>query len=325
MEPYTLKWNLQNDKYILYPGTLLRPRIRLKDILLSQDKILINAARATGNPWRLYAAIDRIGVIPGPGFYCVHRKKKEAPEPELIAAVINSPIASAFIDSYARKRWIVSTKIEDIPIPFFNARQKQEIIEIVRAIEKTKSANAFEGGLDNHLVNGEPVLQNKAGRRNGFATHLGIKSLRRLIEHLDQMIYGAYGLTDNEVQRIKHLFRRFPRPGAEWRDLNYEQDRVKLEPIEKVWKVTGRIAEINPKDNTISLWLWGYNEMGHIVEIQIPETLPGWALDNAVSFEATIPYEQKDEEDIAKLDFIEFRPLRNAYLSDEQIQKIMRR
>ncbi len=72
MEPYLIRWGEQALRYIKYPGDLERPRRRLERVFAApRAKILVNSSRFPDSPWRLYAAVDDIGLFPRQNLYCI--------------------------------------------------------------------------------------------------------------------------------------------------------------------------------------------------------------------------------------------------------------
>jgi hypothetical protein len=55
------------------------------------------------------------------------------------------------------------------------------------------------------------------------------------------------------------------------------------------------------------------------MEIPIPPTMPGWALRPGTTFLASIPWEQRHEIDLSRINWLDFRTLEFGYLSDEDL------
>ncbi|MCL5021800.1 MAG: N-6 DNA methylase [Nitrospirae bacterium] len=306
ISPHFVFWERQGIKglpsYVTYPGNLHRPRRSLKDVFQSKNrKILINANRSTSNPWRLYAAVDRTGYFPFHGFHAIYAKRSDTPRLEVLSALLNSYVANAFVDSFARRRWITEDNIKEIPIPHFTSDETKKITRMVIRIEEIEYKS--------------PTLPNYH-----LTDDSDIKEIQQLVEELDSIIMQAYHLTLNQQERIMALFNGFHRPGLPKPAIVTSQ---KVRETKESWKITGRIMHIDVEKQMLSIWLMGYNRMDSPFEIPIPDSLPGWGLKVNVSFEARIPFMQRHEKEIGRLTFLDFGLLRNAYMSDEEVEQAM--
>ena len=72
--------------------------------------------------WRFAAVIDKGGCIASRRFYCIW-PKGDTFSIEIIAAVLNSPIAAAFVYSHSFQRYSKGV-YSDIPIPYIHQRLK---------------------------------------------------------------------------------------------------------------------------------------------------------------------------------------------------------
>lgn len=77
-------------------------------------KVVIPASRMSRGPWRYAAAIDRKNRIIGRSLYAVWSKSISV---ETLAALLNSPLAAAYIYSYSAQRTIAKRDYESIPVP----------------------------------------------------------------------------------------------------------------------------------------------------------------------------------------------------------------
>jgi type I restriction-modification system DNA methylase subunit len=291
MSPYVVSWQDQYDfgdpSYVTYPGLLEKPRLSLKSIFESKNKLLVNANRSTSNPWRVYAAIDREGIFPSQGFYILSPKSDQSPCIEIVTAIINSFIANAYVDNFNRALWINSEVIKKIPFPQFSSSQVIRIKKLVDEIEKAKQ--------------NKPEINERA---------------QRIQEELDDLIFMGYNLDENEIAIIKSLFNSYNRPG--FRAIS-KKAMNEIASVPDIWKVTGTIVDFNSSADQVSIWILGYNSLERPITIPIPVSLPGWALKRNMDFEAKIPFSQRNLKDISKLDFLEFSLLKNQFLDDDSI------
>lgn len=296
LERYSInwEWGTASTKIYHYPGNLLRPRLKLAEIFKSKDiKLLVNANMAPTSHWRLQAAIDREGYFVSQGMHLLFAKKGTSANLEVLAAVLNGHVANAFIDNFARKRWITEKTIEGIPMPRLSDLRKSEIIEAVRTIENAKKRMATGGILT-------PPLE---------------MTIETSTKNINKILFEGYGLSDVERKRISNFL-----------EAECEEDggaTVSSSPLE-FGKVTGRIYGVNPESQTMQVWIIGYGNAAEPEELAIPDNLPGWALRGNTDFEATIALDRGQKPaSISEIFFLDFSLLKNAYLSDSEIASIM--
>jgi hypothetical protein len=82
----------------------------------SEPKILANAARVSRGPWALAAAIDRTGIVASQQLFGIWRKPG-APSLQALAALLNSPLGSAFISTHSPPDRIRVSAVRAVPIP----------------------------------------------------------------------------------------------------------------------------------------------------------------------------------------------------------------
>ena len=105
-------------------------------------KVVLPASRMSRGPWRFAAAIDDGGRIVSRLFYAVW-SKTDALSVDLLAALLNSPVAAAFTYAHSFQRTIPKRVYEDIPIPEVSSDSGQVISSLVRnyliALQKDKA------------------------------------------------------------------------------------------------------------------------------------------------------------------------------------------
>ena len=297
-DPYFIDW--QNQKYncVNYPANLYRPRLNMKTVFES-SKVLVNAKRAQrNNPWWLHAVIDESGYFPSKQLHCIFNPANHVSLEE-ITAVLNSPVANAWMDSVNLLHIDVKKAIlEKMPFPEFSDEQHQQVIEYVQEIMNLKR-NWFSS---EHSTNNDIE-----------------ELIRKLIRELDDIIFLAYGLNEEERQQILELFRGFPRPGSEWKNVAFLPDiAAPISENGRHWCVTGHVIDVNGEKNMICVWIRGFGN-GESAWIPIPREMPGWALRPDAAFEADIPYEERYQQKIKNLTLTNFTPLEFGYLSDEKL------
>jgi hypothetical protein len=94
-------------------------------------KVVLPASRMSRSPWRYAAAIDNEGRVVTRGFYAVW-PKTDTPSLDLLAALLNSPVAAAFAYAHSFQRTIPKRVYEDIPVPEVPSDSEHIISSFVR-------------------------------------------------------------------------------------------------------------------------------------------------------------------------------------------------
>ena len=299
LEPYAFKRG--QPEYVTYPGNLQWPRLELEAVFTSpRSKVLMNSARAPGNPWRIYAAIDEYGYFPSQNLHCVMPKDESVSLEELVA-VLNSSVANAWVDSLNRKRWIDEGILRDMPFPVFTDFMRESIIAGVREVMAVKRRE---------LV-GSSKRYPKAS------------TIRELVKSIDDLVCDAFAVGDDGREMLGKYFAGYRRPGLEWN--GYIQPIVEgtVAPNGRHWPVTGQVLQVDAENDVLTLWVRGYNEEQPL-QAGIPESMPGWALRQGVTFQAEIPWESREWEQLIVSEVTNFRPLDFSYTSTEELVALLK-
>ena len=79
-----------------------------------KPKILVNVARRSRGPWRLDGALDASGLVPSQAFFGIWPTTSDLPV-EAIEALINSPLASAFVLERASNQHLTNFVMKQQP------------------------------------------------------------------------------------------------------------------------------------------------------------------------------------------------------------------
>ncbi len=156
-----------------------------------RPKVIANAARLSRGPWSIAGAIDRKGLI------CYQRYHGIWPHDnmplELIASVLNSPIAGAFIESHptANKRDIQVRVVRQIPVPRFNPAQEHSIVALVNEYEALRTQWQLEPKYSSDF---EAVC-------------------RQVLAQIDAEVLAAYELPARLEKQLLDTFAGHQRPG----------------------------------------------------------------------------------------------------------------
>lgn len=312
LEPYAIDWEKQAyvkrdgtsdpSKYIKYPSDELH-RQRNPEHFAQPQKLIMNGTRNASGLWRFFVAIDREKLVVTEYFhYILPSEKMSACE---LAAIFNSMLANCWYASHHYQKDVKQKILKQLPMATFSYDQQVEIRELVQAIAKAKQSH----NRDKH-------------------------NIRRNISRLDEIVFDAYGLSQREREQIKVWMGQYRRPGTEWEDVELTREvqtslsmPKKWRPElaegwqeERQWRFSGEVESVNPDSRRVSLWVQGQND---IVEVPIPDTMPGWALRSGSAFLASIPWCERYALDLTKVTWIDFEPLDYGYLSDDELTALM--
>lgn len=122
LEPYIIK----NHLYLNMDRALIR---RAFDLPWNEPKVIANAARIKGDRWVLAATVDSDLLRCSQRFHCIWPKGDTALE--VIAAILNGPVANAYIST--RRKWgdLEVGVVADVPVPKLSASQVESITSLV--------------------------------------------------------------------------------------------------------------------------------------------------------------------------------------------------
>lgn len=298
LEPYALKSG--KPQYVKYPGDLQWPRSDLAPVFASPNsKVLVNANRAPGNPWRIYAAIDGIGYFPSQGFNCVMPKDGSVSLEELVA-ILNSSMANAWVDSRNRRRWIGQDTLRSMPFPIFTDSMRDSVIMRGREIMALK----------------QRVMAGSAQR------HPEVNAIRELVLAIDETVCDAFEVDEKGRKMLRAYFAGHRRPGLEWHADRQPPDEAATTSMDRKWTVTGQVIHTDAEHDALTLWVRGYQD-DQPFRIPIPEAMPGWALRPEAAFEADIPWSSRDADELPVNDLTNFRPLDFSYAQTEELMELL--
>ncbi|MDB5343346.1 MAG: putative type restriction enzymeP protein [Schlesneria sp.] len=107
-----------------------------------EPKVIFNSKTKSRGAWRLAAFVDTAGLVAYQTFTAVWPKVPE--DICVLAAVLNGPVANAFVATREGKTDITNDTIEDIPLPVISAEQRTEIENLTRAYLSVVERSADE-------------------------------------------------------------------------------------------------------------------------------------------------------------------------------------
>ena len=113
-----------------------------------KPKAIVNKSARTRGKWRLVAFPDDQGVICYQTYTGIWPKSEEFDE-WLLAAILNSPVANAFVFAREGKTDIRIASLKRIPVPYFTHAQTKRLRKLIRLYQsmtrKNSTARAHNG------------------------------------------------------------------------------------------------------------------------------------------------------------------------------------
>ena len=154
-----------------------------------EPKLVVNASRQSRGPWNFSASLDYKGLICYRNFHGVWPKGDLALE--VLAAVLNGPVANAFVSTLGGNRYIRANILKDIPVPEFDQTQQQIIASMVRQYSEAR-----------HLWLSGQLAEDEAHER-----------CSQLLRSIDAEVLRAYDLPPRIERMLLDYFAGHPRLG----------------------------------------------------------------------------------------------------------------
>jgi hypothetical protein len=163
-----------NPEAAMFPGPLAR--------LWQKPKVLTNVARLSRGPWRLAAAYDHTGLVASQGFFGIWSVDPAVPD-EALEAILNGPLANAFLTERASNQHFTNELLKRLPIPKYRG-----LGEVVEAVRRYREARA-------------------AAQAHGVRPSGTDELLSRLLVAVDAQVLKAYELPPRLERRLLEFFR----------------------------------------------------------------------------------------------------------------------
>jgi hypothetical protein len=110
-----------------------------------QEKVIVPASRNSRGSWRYAAAYDNSGLCVSRRFYAIWPKSPDLIPAKVITALLNSPVAMAYVSTHASQKDIPVSVYESIPLPSKDSieQAKDKIIGLVDKYIALTSAELF--------------------------------------------------------------------------------------------------------------------------------------------------------------------------------------
>ncbi len=104
----------------------------------NEPKLIVNASRLSRGPWVIAALLDESGLVCYQKFHGVW--PDETIPREVVAAVLNGPVANAFVAVREGKRDVRVQTLKGVPVPDFDEVQEERVVSLVREYAQTREA-----------------------------------------------------------------------------------------------------------------------------------------------------------------------------------------
>ena len=103
-----------------------------------EPKVIVNASRLSRGPWVIAAMLDESGLVCYQQLHGVW--PGETIPLEVVAAVLNGPVANAFIAVREGKRDVRVQTLKGVPVPDLDEIQQERVVSLVREYAQTRGA-----------------------------------------------------------------------------------------------------------------------------------------------------------------------------------------
>jgi hypothetical protein len=192
LEPYLIK----NHIYLNTDKSLIR---RAHDLDWKTPKVITNAARIKDDRWVMAAAVDENKLVCYQNFHGIW-PKTDIPL-EVIVALLNGPVANAYLSTTRKWAGLQVRVLEQIPVPVFSEEQKRSITSLVKAYQKYR-----QQWLDSETPG---PLYDQSRKPAEFE-----RLCREIAWQIDAEVLAAYGLSPELERELIDYFKGYERPGA---------------------------------------------------------------------------------------------------------------
>ena len=165
------------------------------DLPWDYSKIIVNAVRASRRRWRMVAFTDDSGLLCSQNFHAIWPEKSLWTTKSL-AAVLNGPIACAFVAASEPAKHNRKQTLEKLPIP------KLRVTEI----------EALDRSVDHYLRTVENLSQKEKGWFDEESVLLKTEEAKQVLLQIDALVLKGYNLPPRLERQLLDFFRGAKRP-----------------------------------------------------------------------------------------------------------------
>lgn len=169
------------------PSVIRRPG---RGVTGQPEQVLVNHARMSRGPWSMRAWLDKEGAAVKGNFLVARSQNPDVPG-LLLWALLNSPVANAFVYAFSSKRHIIGGDLLSLPIPVLASERANSILAAAQTFFATASAR---GGF--------------------FQAEPDSGTVKRALLELDAAVLRAYDLPPRLERQLLDLFTGIERKGV---------------------------------------------------------------------------------------------------------------
>ena len=118
-----------------------------------KPKLVANAARLSRGPWRIGAALDANGLVCSQQYFSLWLRESIGDAPlQVFAAVLNGPLASAFLAVHSPEERMRITAVKRIPVPDTFPENPEKLVELVDEYVRRLHEEALAPGREEALA-----------------------------------------------------------------------------------------------------------------------------------------------------------------------------
>jgi len=158
---------------------------RAANLTWASAKIVANAVRLSRGPWRIAAAVETKGLVCSQQFFGLWPKQECEIDLHVLCAVLNGPLANAYLAVHSPAKGIRIHVLNDLPVPTAFPNQLSELV-------RTYSALVSE--------------------RNELTSPQKQQETQELLNQIDALVLKAYDLPPRLEKALLEFFRDSKRP-----------------------------------------------------------------------------------------------------------------
>ena len=176
-----------------------------------RPQLLANMGRTSRTPWRIKAILDVQGR-PAKNNFVIIRPTSRAINPLYLWAILNSPVASAYVASHTMRRHNYERFISDIPIPQASDKDVREVVRLATNYREIALNLVAKNRRDpKHVAAQQPLFDSPPQERT-FAT--SETAVREALLALDAAVLRLYRLPMRLERELLEFFSGHERRGT---------------------------------------------------------------------------------------------------------------
>lgn len=175
-----------------------------------KPQILVNRGRTARSPWRIKAMLDTEGGRVKDNFVVV-RPKAGGVSALYLWAVLNSPIANAFVASRTMRKHNYEGLLREVPMPCTDATDMDKVASVAIRYREMASARAYTQQRQDRIERGSLPLFDQPEQIPPGPTELEV---REALLTLDAAVLRLYDLPPRLERMVLDYFARYERRGV---------------------------------------------------------------------------------------------------------------